>query len=118
MKILPAMIAVADQLDALNRAVPKSDAAAVRVALARASNIMVEYAAVRILRGEPSSLARCIINQAAGRVMGRPEAQSRTTSDPGASNKAERDRKGRVEPKQGKKRARVRPAQAKAAGKK
>ena len=113
MKILPAMIAVADQLDALNRAVPKSDAAAVRVALARASNIMVEYAAVRILRGEPSSLARCIINQAAGRVMGQPDTGSPRSDDPGKPCAAPKGRKGRKAGKQGQNAPRVRPAQAK-----
>ena len=113
MSALPAMIAVAEQLDVLNRAVPRSEAAAVRVALARASDIMVAYAAARILRGEPSSLARCIINAAAGRAMGQPDARSRATSEPSASGAAKKGRKGRKVTGTGKKAECVRPAQVK-----
>ena len=108
--LLPAMIAVGEQLDLLNDSVRKSNAAATRAALARAHRVMCEYAQAEFVRREPAPLARCIVNAAAGRAIGQGASQSLVSDDSGASGAGKKRRKGRKATKRGKKRASGRPA--------
>ena len=106
MKILPAMIAIAERLDALNRAVPKGDAAAVHVALSRASDLMCAHARMRFLSNIPPEmvLVRRALGETMAKAMGQPDAGSPRSDDPGASPKAIKARIRRKAAKSGKKR--------------
>ena len=113
MNLLPTLFDLSAQLDIIIRARAAADKNSVRAALREADRMMLAYARERIVADEPSSLARCIINAAAGRAMGQPDARSRATSDLGASGAAPVAHKGRKATKPGKKAECVRPAQVK-----